>query len=714
MKSLGIKPRPQDILKLSETSTAQINFLNTPTKSSARWIESSRREKVIASQLADAIRDRLTKAVTPSSIESVAKAVFLGTFDSIASEIKDILIPLKGSVSGAFATTDDALSSNLFARLAFLLGRTPEQHRLAGSVATPYFLAKEMVRMTLFSRFENILRPATSSRFRLILTEQASVSEMSLIERETINAALSSFRWCDPCLGGGVFPLAIINTLHLLELPLFEHSPVMIDAFEICPYATSAARVRIAHLMAEKTNSSYEVTMDNHYVNIYQRDALEAMPEAPDLNTAPLAYDFILGNPPYVRSDIIEKSTKTSLRNRFPSLGAKNLDLYFYFIASGLLHLKPEGILAFVSSASFQRTRHGALLRNFISQNGTLRALVDFGELRVFPEASVPHTSVYIIGAGHSKKAVQPRGVILRELPERSLLEVLAEGFQMPSSNISSKMWHISKASDADLIHALGANSLSLKNALGPVYSGIKTGCAKAYIISKDQHSSLIEAGAPESLFKNALIPTDISSWKSTWSGRVIIFVPRGLALDPACPVFRHLSVFSNTLQSRKDLRDGMAWYSLRTCSYYSLFQTPKIVFPDIAKEPRFCFDQKSFYLPDGAFFIETNQPVFVSVLNSSLGAFYFRRACSSIGHHGFGGRLRFKKAYVEQFPIPKHLLSDSASRNAIECAAEPLIRGHLSRSSEREAQIELTRSVLACYDLNKSSALQIARAIES
>jgi methylase of polypeptide subunit release factors len=687
--------------------------LNTLRKTSNRWIETSRREQTVAIQLADAFRSRLAEALTPSALVSVAMAIFLGRFDSIASEMKDILLPLKDSVSGTFATTDDSLSSNLFARLAFLLGRNSDEHRLAGSVATPHFLAQEMVRVALFYRFEKILAPSNTAKLRLVLSNQASHFKLSLSERQTIHALLSSFRWCDPCLGGGVFPLAIINTFHHLGLPLSNLSPGVIDAFEICPYAAAAARIRIAHYIAAITNSTYEITLSDLYVNIHERDALEAMPEAPEVYTRALAYDFVVGNPPYVRSDILERTTKTLLRNRFPSLGAKNLDLYFYFVASGLLHLKPSGILAFVSSASFQRTLHGALLRSFIAKNGTLRAIVDFGELPVFPEASVPHTSVYVIKAGISKDKEQPRGAMLQALPERSLLEILANGFQIPSSNISSKIWHISKASDGDLVQALAANSFSLKDVLGPVYSGIKTGCAKAYVISKDEHNSLLKAGAPESLFKPVLIPTDIQPWQSTWSGRVIIFVPRGFVLNPDCPVFRHLSNFADKLKSRKDLRDGMTWYSLRTCSYYPLFETPKIVFPDIAKEPRFCFDLNSFYLPDGAFFIQSNHPVFVSILNSLVGAFYFRRTCSSIGYHEFGGRLRFKKAYVEQFPIPNRLLSDPTARNAIERAAEPLILGRLSLESEREVQVELARSVLACYDLNKSSASKIARAIK-
>ncbi len=669
-------------------------------------------EETVAIQLADALRVRLSKALTPSVMDSIARAIFLGEFDHDASKLKDILQPLAGSVSGSFPTDNDVLSSNLFARLAFLLGRNSDGHRLAGSVATPYFLAQELVRVALFTRLENGVTAKTAKKIRFILSGRASSSELNESERQIVYSLLISFRWCDPSLGGGVFPIAIINTIYHLGLPLSALKPRSVDAFEICPYAVAAARIRIAHAIALVNHRPYDPNLTDHYVNIHERDALELMPEAPELNTPPLSYDIVVGNPPYVRSDILPQSTKSLLHLRFPSFGAKNLDLYFYFVASGLLHLRPKGILAFVSSASFQRTRHGSLLRSFIAQKGTLRALIDFGELRVFPEASVPHTSVYVIESGKSKEEFLPSGAILQELPEHSLLDELAKGFRIPSNNISAKMWHISKSSDGDLVQALAVNSLPLKEVLGPVYSGIKTGCTKAYVISKDEHKALIEAGADESIFKPALIPTDIQSEQTTWTGHMIILVPRGFALDPACPVFQHLSKFSDKLRSRTDLRDGMDWYSLRTCSYYKLFEEPKIVFPDIAKEPRFFLDHNSFYLPDGAFFIQCMKSIYVSLLNSAVGAFYFRRTCSTIGHHEFGGRLRFKKAYVEQFPIPRLLLSDPAAHKAIERAAGYCKSGILSGNAEREACLELTRSILACYDLTKSAASQISKAI--
>jgi hypothetical protein len=687
--------------------------LKRSTKTNERWIETSRREQSVAIQLAEAFRDRLSSDLMPSAIDSIAKAIYINRYDHIASEFKDILTPLKSLVSGSFARSDEDLSSNLFARLAFLLGRNTQDHKLAGSVATPYFLAQEMIYIALFTRLEKDVSSNTAKKIRLILSNNESCGQLTTGECNTIQSLINAFKWCDPSLGGGVFPIAIINTLHKLGVSFADLEPGIIDAFEICPYAIAAAKIRIAQSISLIKKVSYEIAENDPCVSIYEKDALEAMPEVRELLTLPRSYDFVVGNPPYVRSDILAQEIKTSLHRQFPSLGAKNLDLYFYFVASGLIHLKSKGILAFVSSASFQRTRHGALLRNFIARYGKLRALIDFGELRVFREANVPHTSVYVIEAGKFSDKTDTQGALLEFLPDSSLLQVLNDGFKIPSQNISEKIWYISKSAEGDLVQNLFKNSISLKQVLGSVYSGIKVGCVKAYVLTEAEHRALIDSGADKSLFRRVLVPTDIRPWQAEWSGHFIIFTPRGLVLDPSSPVFQHLTNFSDTLCSRNDIKCDEQWYSLRSCAYYSLFESTKIVFPDISREPRFYFDNNSFHLCSGAFFIQCDNPIFASLLNSQVGAFYFRRTCSSIGHHEFGGRLRFKKTYVEEFPIPKSFLSDADVQRSIETAAEQLRLSKLSPKSQKDAQEELTRTVLAAYGLTKTATQQIRKAMK-
>jgi hypothetical protein len=83
--------------------------------------------------------------------------------------------------------------------------------------------------------------------------------------------------------------------------------------------------------------------------------------------------------------------------------------------------------------------------------------------------------------------------------------------------------------------------------------------------------------------------------------------------------------------------------------------------------------DTGGFFVSDGAFMIPKNDYFLLGILNSCIGRFYFRATCNSIGNPQEGGRLPFKKTYVENFPIPKPLQETTTLRNEIACLAHSL-----------------------------------------
>jgi hypothetical protein len=61
-----------------------------------------------------------------------------------------------------------------------------------------------------------------------------------------------------------------------------------------------------------------------------------------------------------------------------------------------------------------------------------------------------------------------------------------------------------------------------------------------------------------------------------------------------------HLRQFESSCRMRDD--QGEFWWELRPCDYYGYFELPKIIFPDIAKGPRFYLDLDGFYLANTAY----------------------------------------------------------------------------------------------------------------
>ena len=120
----------------------------------------------------------------------------------------------------------------------------------------------------------------------------------------------------------------------------------------------------------------------------------------------------------------------------------------------------------------------------------------------------------------------------------------------------------------------------------------------------------------------------------------------------------------------------------------------PKIIFPDIAKAPRFALDEVGYYGANTTYFIPRRDLYLLALLNSKFGEFYFVITCA-----GLEGKeevyLRFFGQYLEGFPVRTIDFSDpeDAARH------EKMVGlvGRMPALHERlaEARIERERTVI-------------------
>lgn len=95
-------------------------------------------------------------------------------------------------------------------------------------------------------------------------------------------------------------------------------------------------------------------------------------------------FDTIIGNPPYVRYQDIQPSTKALLpRDLFD--GRSNL--YLFFIEKCLRHLNPGGELIFITPRDFLKATSSVRLNRWLYQQGTITDAIDLGDLRLFEDA---------------------------------------------------------------------------------------------------------------------------------------------------------------------------------------------------------------------------------------------------------------------------------------------------------------------------------------
>jgi len=98
-------------------------------------------------------------------------------------------------------------------------------------------------------------------------------------------------------------------------------------------------------------------------------------------------YDFVVGNPPYVRVQTLPKEVNEYLRKNYKTVMGK-FDLSVLFMERGINWLSEHGEIGFITSNKFIRSHYGDKIRNFISNNHSIRELIDFGDTGVFKDAT--------------------------------------------------------------------------------------------------------------------------------------------------------------------------------------------------------------------------------------------------------------------------------------------------------------------------------------
>ncbi|NMF64071.1 class I SAM-dependent DNA methyltransferase [Brasilonema octagenarum UFV-E1] len=374
-------------------------------------------------------------------------------------------------------------------------------------------------------------------------------------------------------------------------------------------------------------------------------------------------FDIQVANPPYVRQELI-KHLKPTLQKVYPAVYTGTSDLYCFFYARALQLLKPGGMLAFISSNKWFRAKYGEKLRKHIADNCQVHSITDFGELPVFKSAAT--FPMVFIGQNSKSDNVSSIFTQVKYLnpPYPNVLEIIRENGQILAKDaLKGSSWSLTDMTNGNRLRKMEATGIQLNEYIkGKIYWGIKTGFNKAFIIDDTKRAELIiQDQKSVEIIKHLAVGDDVRKWRLESKKRWLIVTPIGVNINHYPAVFAHLKQWQAELEKRYD--KGKYWWELRACDYYPVFEQPKIVYPEICKEPRFAFDQNSLFLNNKAFIIPSNDLYLLGVLNSKPVWEYLKNICSVLGDADKGGRLELRAIYISKIPIPN---ASTTEREAI------------------------------------------------
>lgn len=476
----------------------------------------------------------------------------------------------------------------------------------------------------------------------------------------------------DPACGSGGFLVRAVKILNeRLKAKGFDAETILhqiqehIYGFDINPFAAHLAEMNLLFQVidliseAKQVNPSFNVDKFNIYVtdslrppgqtSLWEPLATNYAEDAEVVRQIKLkqgrfapGFDFVVGNPPYVRTETITQDYKKRLAQDFQDIHRGRFDLYIFFIGLGLKMLSENGKLGFITPAKFLVTENGGALRQYILKNTSICQLVDISQSRVFKDVS-NYPVIVVFQREKDERARADNRIRVAKLltdsievlPDLGQTEELVKGkplqvYQIQQERFNSNFDYIFDIGRTKELYALGQK--------------IAAGCVPLSQIC-ETHNGIITGKQSEgdtARLKNVVVAQDIPS------------------LPPKRAKLCQKVIDGKNMPNRYiiDWHDEYVIYApeeLTAPREPRWFETEKLIIRDIAKNLTATYDAEKYYciqtlnvglLRDPGYKLK----YILALLNSQLIDFHYKASFGML--HIGGNYMRYRARWLDTIPI--------------------------------------------------------------
>lgn len=182
----------------------------------------------------------------------------------------------------------------------------------------------------------------------------------------------------DPACGDGRFLLEVAK--RIIEASPIENLRENLEYIHGWDIEEDAVALCIQNLNA--LVAPFGVVVD---WKITAKDAIRQLPPAP---AASQAFDFIVGNPPYIRIQHLEEAQRGFIQQHFQFCQNGSTDIYIAFYELALHLLSDHGSAGFITPNTFLFTQTGRVLRSHFQSRQNLIRVTNYGASQLFENAT--------------------------------------------------------------------------------------------------------------------------------------------------------------------------------------------------------------------------------------------------------------------------------------------------------------------------------------
>ena len=540
------------------------------------------------------------------------------------------------------------------------------KRKTQGIFYTPAFITQYIVQVALGGylkqkedELRDSLRLGGAPRFQLNITTKTNKKQQKQAEiqfwQTYRDQVLKQTKVCDPACGSGAFLIAAFDYLFqdyqrvnqalssLLRTPEIEleRLDTMILTQNLYGVDLSAESVEITKLSLWLKTAEPGKSLTDLDDNIKQGNSIVADPEFSDKPFnwetefpqvfANGGFDVVIGNPPYVRQELLSP-IKPYLKQHYQCYDGV-ADLYAYFYEKGLNILKPAGKLSYIVTNKWLKAGYGEPLRRFFIENSTFEQIIDFGHAPIFEDADTFPCIISVYKSSPSQAEITELktsipaefNVKLCPVPREKLANinltqyVQNEGYDVSWSRFTSESWSLERPDVEELMKKIQRVGIPLKDFAGvkPLY-GIKTGLNEAFLIDEETKNKIVQADPKSAeIIKPYLRGQDIKRWSPEWQNLWMIFAHQNFEIECYPAILDYLSNYRQKLEARAGKQ---LWWQLQASpSFYELFEKPKLIYQEIQFHSAFCYDDCNYYTNNKCFIFSEPNLYILAVLNSPL-----------------------------------------------------------------------------------------------
>lgn len=423
-----------------------------------------------------------------------------------------------------------------------------------------------------------------------------------------------------------LFNQALIENVRLIELdlPVFSKLGISVDN-------------TVESLTNEKSNLSSQIC--------FQTDFLTS-----DFK---MNFDCIVGNPPYVRHELISEENKKTYRKNYKTFKHR-ADLYILFFEKSLSLLKEKGILSFICSNRWLNNQYGVNLREMISSQYNLIKLLNIEKSSPFDENVIAYPCISTISNEPND------GTTLfceNNSKEINFSNLVFNQVKMPQTSSWQNLFL-----EYDINHS---SLLGIIDQGFEIGIGVATGADKIFIKSNDETNG-IESSRLIPLIKSS----DLKNNKFNWQGN---FVINPFENEMLCDLDKYPRLKSYFTENKELLlkrhtaqKSPDKWFKTIDKIKPELQHKPKLLLPDLTGNKILFIDEGNYYPHHNLYYITCDNINNLKILASILMSDFVSRQMSQIGIRMNGGLPRFQSQVLKKLKIPNIKLIDCTDKNQL------------------------------------------------